>query len=60
MDCDVQGVRRRAYRAHFRAHPDKRKWLWGGWPLSHGYEVKDGKLVVIEGEAERVQFDASV
>jgi hypothetical protein len=32
----------------------------GGWPLPLGYELKDGKLVVIEGEAERVQFDASV
>jgi hypothetical protein len=29
----------------------------GGPPL--GYELKDGKLVVIEGEAERVQVDAS-
>jgi DNA invertase Pin-like site-specific DNA recombinase len=36
----------------------KRKWLRvGGPPL--GYELKDGKLVVIEGEAERVQVDAS-
>jgi hypothetical protein len=50
-------------RAQFRAHPDKiaaskRKWLRvGGPPL--GYELKDGKLVVIEREAERVHVDAS-
>jgi len=32
----------------------KRRGLWVGGPLPLGYELKDGKLVVIEEEAERV------
>ena len=34
----------------------KRKGLWVGGPLPLGYEMKDGKIVVIEGEAERVRL----
>jgi DNA invertase Pin-like site-specific DNA recombinase len=34
----------------------KRKGLWVGGPLPLGYELKDGKLAVIEGEADRVRF----
>src|ERR1700755_98831 len=34
----------------------KRKGLWVGGPLPLGYELKDGKLVVIEEEAERVRL----
>ena len=31
----------------------KRKGLWVGGPLPLGYELKDGKLIVVEEEAER-------
>jgi site-specific DNA recombinase len=34
----------------------KRKGLWVGGPLPLGYELKDGKLVVVEEEAERVRI----
>jgi len=34
----------------------KRRGLWVGGPLPLGYELKDGKLVVIEEEAERVRL----
>src|SRR3989440_5357982 len=33
----------------------KRKGLWVGGPLPLGYEMKDGKIVVVEEEAERVR-----
>jgi site-specific DNA recombinase len=33
----------------------KRKGLWVGGPLPLGYEMKDGKIAVIEEEAERVR-----
>ena len=34
----------------------KRKGLWVGGPLPLGYEMKDGKVAVVEEEAERVQL----
>jgi len=34
----------------------KRRGLWVGGPLPLGYELKDGKLVVAEEEAERVRL----
>src|SRR5580765_4698826 len=34
----------------------KRKGLWVGGPLPLGYEMKDGKLAVVEDEAERVRL----
>jgi site-specific DNA recombinase len=34
----------------------KRKGLWVGGPLPLGYELKDGKLTVVEHEAERVRM----
>jgi DNA invertase Pin-like site-specific DNA recombinase len=34
----------------------KRKGLWVGGPLPLGYELKDGKLLVVEEEAERVRL----
>ena len=34
----------------------KRKGLWVGGPLPLGYELKDGKLVVVAEEAERVRL----
>jgi site-specific DNA recombinase len=34
----------------------KRKGLWVGGPLPLGYEMKDGKIAVIENEAERVRL----
>src|SRR5476649_2134957 len=33
----------------------KRKGLWVGGPLPLGYEMKDGKVAVVEAEAERVR-----
>jgi site-specific DNA recombinase len=33
----------------------KRKGLWVGGPLPLGYEIRDGKLAIIEEEAERVR-----
>jgi site-specific DNA recombinase len=33
----------------------KRKGLWVGGPLPLGYQMKDGKIAVIEDEAERVR-----
>jgi site-specific DNA recombinase len=33
----------------------KRKGLWVGGPLPLGYELKDGKLLVVNDEAERVR-----
>ena len=33
----------------------KRKGLWVGGPLPLGYEIKDGKLAIIDEEAERVR-----
>jgi site-specific DNA recombinase len=33
----------------------KRKGLWVGGPLPLGYELKDGKLIVVDEEAERVR-----
>src|SRR5256714_978983 len=33
----------------------KRKGLWVGGPLPLGYHMKDGKIAVIEDEAERVR-----
>jgi site-specific DNA recombinase len=33
----------------------KRKGLWVGGPLPLGYEMKDGKVAVVEDEAERVR-----
>jgi site-specific DNA recombinase len=34
----------------------KRKGLWVGGPLPLGYEMKDGKVAVVKGEAERVRL----
>ena len=34
----------------------KRKGLWVGGPLPLGYEMKDGKVAVVEVEAERVRL----
>src|SRR5438477_8328888 len=34
----------------------KRKGLWVGGPLPLGYEMKDGKVAVVEHEAERVRL----
>src|ERR1700760_664970 len=34
----------------------KRKGLWVGGPLPLGYELKDGKLRIVEKEAERVRL----
>jgi len=34
----------------------KRKGLWVGGPLPLGYELQDGKLVIVEQEAERVRL----
>jgi site-specific DNA recombinase len=34
----------------------KRKGLWVGGPLPLGYEMKDGKIAVVEHEAERVKL----
>jgi site-specific DNA recombinase len=34
----------------------KRKGLWVGGPLPLGYEMKDGKIAVMEEEAERVRL----
>src|SRR6201987_94274 len=34
----------------------KRKGLWVGGPLPLGYERKDGKIAVVENEAERVRL----
>lgn len=34
----------------------KRKGLWVGGPLPLGYQMKDGKIAVIEAEAERVRL----
>jgi len=34
----------------------KRKGLWVGGPLPLGYELKDGKLLVVKEEAERVRL----
>src|ERR1700737_2222639 len=34
----------------------KRKGLWVGGPLPLGYQMKDGKIAVVEGEAERVRL----
>jgi DNA invertase Pin-like site-specific DNA recombinase len=34
----------------------KRKGLWVGGPLPLGYEMKDGKIAVVEDEAERVRM----
>ncbi len=34
----------------------KRKGLWVGGPLPLGYQMKDGKIAVVEDEAERVRL----
>src|SRR6201991_2180584 len=34
----------------------KRKGLWMGGPLPLGYELRDGRLTVVEDEAERVRL----
>src|SRR5947209_5330871 len=34
----------------------KRKGLWVGGPLPLGYEMKDGRIAIIEDEAERVRL----
>jgi len=34
----------------------KRKGLWVGGPLPVGYEMKDGKIAVVESEAEQVRL----
>lgn len=34
----------------------KRKGLWVGGPLPLGYQMKDGKVAVVEDEAERVRL----
>src|SRR5260370_42659248 len=34
----------------------RRKGLWVGGPLPLGYEMKDGKIAVVEDEAERVRL----
>jgi DNA invertase Pin-like site-specific DNA recombinase len=34
----------------------KRKGLWVGGPLPLGYEMKDGKIAIVEDEAERVRL----
>jgi site-specific DNA recombinase len=34
----------------------KRKGLWVGGPLPLGYELKEGKLIVVDEEAERVRM----
>jgi DNA invertase Pin-like site-specific DNA recombinase len=34
----------------------KRKGLWVGGPLPFGYDMKDGKIVVVENEAEQVRL----
>ena len=37
----------------------KRKGLWVGGPLPLGYEMKDGKIAVVEDEAERALWNAA-
>jgi site-specific DNA recombinase len=34
----------------------KRKGIWVGGPLPFGYEMKDGKITVVESEAEQVRL----
>jgi site-specific DNA recombinase len=34
----------------------KRKGLWVGGPLPLGYRMKDGKIAIVEDEAERVRL----
>jgi DNA invertase Pin-like site-specific DNA recombinase len=34
----------------------KRKGFWVGGPLPFGYDMKDGKIVVVESEAEQVRL----
>jgi len=34
----------------------KRKGIWVGGPLPLGYELKDGKIIIIENEADRVRL----
>jgi DNA invertase Pin-like site-specific DNA recombinase len=34
----------------------KRKGLWVGGPLPLGYDMKDGKITVVESEAEQVRL----
>ena len=34
----------------------KRKGLWVGGPLPLGYQMKDRKIAIVEGEAERVRL----
>jgi site-specific DNA recombinase len=34
----------------------KRKGLWVGGPLPLGYQMKDGKIAIVENEAERVRL----
>jgi DNA invertase Pin-like site-specific DNA recombinase len=34
----------------------KRKGLWVGGPLPLGYDMKDGKIAVVESEAEQVRL----
>jgi site-specific DNA recombinase len=34
----------------------KRKGLWVGGPLPLGYQMKDGKIAIVEAEAERVRL----
>jgi DNA invertase Pin-like site-specific DNA recombinase len=34
----------------------KRKGLWVGGPLPLGYDMKDGKITVVEHEAEQVSL----
>ena len=34
----------------------KRRGIWVGGPLPLGYDLKDGKLVIVEEEAERVRL----
>jgi site-specific DNA recombinase len=34
----------------------KRKGLWVGGPMPLGYEMKDGKIAIVEDEAERVRL----
>ena len=37
----------------------KRKGLWVGGPLPLGYQMKDGKIAVVEDEAERALWNAA-
>jgi len=54
--CAIRAREVTSERIRDKIAASKRKGLWVGGPLPLGYDMKDGKIAVIESEAEQVRL----